>query len=204
MKKILILMITFCVLAVSCDNSLDDFSTSNNNGSNNSSSSDKDNVEKIIANNSSISYYYDDYAYHIVLTINPEKLSEIGVDYNDYYLEAVYTKDRPDNGGFISMTQPRDSGCFLVKANSTNSRFDIIASIFIDDDYMSPYAEESLYWCSYMALKEKDHLSLSEQDLYNSVVRYMNAVEYEARNQLEFTAYVYHNQKKYILKKISY
>lgn len=64
------------------------------------------------------------------------------------------------------------------------------------------YASESLYWSSYKALKAKkangERLSSDEQDLWNDIVKYMNAKESKAKSTFCGRLYAQFDNKRYV------
>lgn len=195
-----LLIIALCTLSASCSNNyINDDDTNHNNGNNNSNSNNNNDssndIRKIISDNVSVSSYYADYAFYITLSTQLEsKLPNYSIVYG---IAMRYTEDAPNTVYKSDFTYKiNNASCIHVDFNSSKTKYDIIASIFVD---IGPYAEESLYWNSYMALKANGTMTNDQKNLYNSCVKYMNEVENEAKSQLETYIYAKIDGKEYTI-----
>lgn len=158
--------------------------TDDDNGNNNNSDPTFDLVKK----NTSASVSYGDYSWNIAIksklsSVFPGKFIVYGVEsgYGDY---QYYEHFKFNN----SFTQ-KDDG---------NGNMTISYPVFVGNEY----ANENMYWNSYKALKAKkangDRLSSDEQDLWNDIVKYMNAKESKASSNFCGRLYAQFDNKRYV------
>ena len=188
----LIAMILTTIMAtttfVACDGSDDDEQDEWNSSNDNGDDSSSDPTYKLVKKNISASVSYGDYSWNISIksklaSVFPGKSITYGVEngYGDYqYYEHFKFKN--------SYIQKKDD----------NGNMTISYPIFVGNEY----ASEGLYWSSYKALKVKrangEKLSSSEQDLWNDIVKDMNAKESKAKSTYCGRLYAQFDNKRYV------
>ena len=153
-------------------------------GNNNSS----DPTFELVNKNTSASVSYGDYSWNITIksklaSVFPGKSIVYGVEsgYGDY---QYYEHFKFSNS--------------YIQKNDGNGNMNISYPVFVGNEY----ASESLYWSSYKALKAKkangERLSSDEQDLWNDIVKYMNAKESKAKSTFCGRLYAQFDNKRYV------
>ena len=143
---------------------------------------------QLVKNNISASVGYGDYSWNISIksklaSVFPGKSIVYGVEsgYGDY---QYYEHFKFSNS--------------YIQKNDGNGNMTISYPVFVGNEY----ASESLYWSSYKALKAKkangDRLSSDEQDLWNDIVKYMNAKESKASSNFCGRLYAQFDNKRYV------
>lgn len=143
---------------------------------------------QLVKNNISASVGYGDYSWNISIksklaSVFPEKSIVYGVEsgYGDY---QYYEHFKFSNS--------------YIQKNDGNGNMTISYPVFVGNEY----ASESLYWSSYKALKAKkangERLSSDEQDLWNDIVKYMNAKESKAKSTFCGRLYAQFDNKRYV------
>ena len=175
---------SFVACCGSDDDGQNEWNSSNNDGYN----SNSDPAYELVKKNISASVSYGDYSWNISIksklaNVFPGKSIIYGVEsgYGDYqYYEHFKFKDS------------------YIQKNDGNGNMTISYPIFVGDEY----AVEGLHWSSYKALKAKkengERLSSSEQDLWNDIVKYMNAKESKAKLTFCGRLYAQFDNKRYV------
>ena len=143
---------------------------------------------QLVKNNISASVGYGDYSWNISIkskfaSVFPGKSIVYGVEsgYGDY---QYYEHFKFSNS--------------YIQKNDGNGNMTISYPVFVGNEY----ASESLYWSSYKALKAKkangERLSSDEQDLWNDIVKYMNAKESKAKSTFCGRLYAQFDNKRYV------
>lgn len=143
---------------------------------------------QLAKNNISASVGYGDYSWNISIksklaSVFPGKSIVYGVEsgYGDY---QYYEHFKFSNS--------------YIQKNDGNGNMTISYPVFVGNEY----ASESLYWSSYKALKAKkangERLSSDEQDLWNDIVKYMNAKESKAKSTFCGRLYAQFDNKRYV------
>ena len=143
---------------------------------------------QLVKNNISASVGYGDYSWNISIksklaSVFPGKSIVYGVEsgYGDY---QYYEHFKFSNS--------------YIQKNDGNGNMTISYPVFVGNEY----ASETLYWSSYKALKAKkangERLSSDEQDLWNDIVKYMNAKESKAKSTFCGRLYAQFDNKRYV------
>ena len=85
-------------------------------------------------------------------------------------------------------------------ATGENS-YSCVSSIFLDSE--EEFADEAMYWRSYMELlewMEVRNLNEDEQDLYNEIVKTMKSSESKAKSQYQGRVFVEVDNERYYIK----
>ena len=165
------------------DDEQDEWNSSNGNG--NDSSSDP--TYELVKKNISASVGYGDYSWNISIKsklarVFPGKSITYGVEsgYGDY---QYYEHFKFNNSN---------------QKNDGNGNFTVSYPVFVGDEY----SYEGFVWYSYKALKEKkangESLSSDERDLWNEIVKAMNAKEYKAKSTFCGRLYAQFDNKRYV------
>lgn len=153
-------------------------------GNNNNSDPTLDLVKK----NTSASVSYGDYSWNIAIK---SKLSSVFPGKSIVYgIESGY-------GNYQYYEHFKFNNSYTQK-NDGNGDMTISYPVFVGNEY----AIETMYWNSYKALKAKkangDRLSSDEQDLWNDIVKYMNAKESKASSNFCGRLYAQFDNKRYV------
>ena len=143
---------------------------------------------EIVKKSISASVSYGDYSWNIAIKSKlasafPSKNIIYGVEsgYGDYQYYEHFKFDKDD-----------------IQKNDGNGNMTINYPTFVGNEY----GEERFYWFSYKALKAKkdngEKLSSDEQNLYNEIVKIMNASEYKAKSTFCGRLYAQFDNKRYV------
>ena len=154
------------------------------NGNNNNS----DPTFELVKKNTSASVSYGDYSWNIVIkstlsSVFPGKSIVYGVEsgYGDYQYYEHFKFNNP-----------------YIQKDNGNGNMTISYPVFVGNEY----ANESMYWRSYKALKAKkangERLSSDEQNLWKDIVKYMNAKESKAKSNFCGRLYAQFDYKRYV------
>lgn len=143
---------------------------------------------QLVKNNISASVGYGDFSWNI--SIKSKLASVFPGKYIVYGVESGY-------GDYQYYEHFKFSNSYIQK-NDGNGNMTISYPVFVGNEY----ASESLYWSSYKALKAKkangERLSSDEQDLWNGIVKYMNAKESKAKSTFCGRLYAQFDNKRYV------
>lgn len=143
---------------------------------------------KLVKKNITASVSYGDYSWNITIksklsSVFPGKYIVYGVEsgYRDYQYYEHFKFDRD-----------------YIQKKDGNGNMTIIYPTFVGNEY----GDVGFYWISYKALKDKkesgERLSSDEQNLWNEIVKIMNASEYKAKSTFCGRLYAQFDNKRYV------
>lgn len=189
LKLIAVILATIMVSStfVACGGSDDDEQNEWNSSNGNGDDSSSDPTYELVKKNISASVSYGDYSWNISIKSKlasafPEKSITYGVEsgYGDYqyyeHFKFNNSNQKNDGNGNITVSYP----------------------VFVGDEY----SYEGFTWIGYKGLKEKkangESLNSDERDLWNEIVKVMNAKESKAKSTYCGRLYAQFDNKRYI------
>lgn len=147
-----------------------------------------DPIYELVKNNISATVSYGDYGWNFTIKSNlmnafPGKTIYYGVEsgYGDYLYYEHFKFDRD-----------------YIQKNDGNGNMSISYPVFVGNEY----GYEQIYWYSYKTLKAKkekgESLSSDERDLWNEIIKAMNAKEYKAKSEFCGRLYAQFDNNRYI------
>lgn len=189
LKLIAVILATIMVSStfVACGGSDDDEQNEWNSSNGNGDDSSSDPTYELVKKNISASVSYGDYSWNISIKSKlasafPGKSITYGVEsgYGDYqyyeHFKFNNSNQKNDGNGNITVSYP----------------------VFVGDEY----SYEGFTWIGYKGLKEKkangESLNSDERDLWNEIVKVMNAKESKAKSTYCGRLYAQFDNKRYI------
>ena len=191
--KLAVLLMSIAIAAIppmftSCSSGDEEEWNSPNDDWDNENNGNSDPTYELVKKNISASVSYGDYSWNI--SIKSKLSSALPGKYIVYGVESGY-------GDYQYYEHFKFNNSYTQK-NDGNGNMTISYPTFVGNEY----ASEGLYWSSYKALKEKkdngEKLNSDEQDLWNDIVKYMEAKESKAKSSFCGRLYAQFDNKRYV------